>query len=75
MANVSDLGLTPGKWLVSDCGKIPSESNCKLVIAAPVDQKAHLIDAVVVHSETVHGETDTPEYRAGVEKFLEQVEI
>jgi hypothetical protein len=75
MTDKNPWGLSSGKWLVSDCGNYPSEINCKLVIAAPVAQKAHLMDAVVDHAVKVHQEQDTLEVRKEFEKALEEVEV
>lgn len=70
---LTDLGLT-GKWLVANCGKWPSENNCKLVMMAPEDQRQDLLEAGVAHAVKTHGHTDTPEMRAELEKLLETVE-
>ena len=35
---LSDLGIK-GHWLVANCGKIPSEMNCRVVMMAPEEQR------------------------------------
>ena len=52
---IGQLGLTGGTWLVANCGKFPSEKNCKLVIMAPASQKDDLIDAAATHAVESHG--------------------
>jgi predicted small metal-binding protein len=41
---------------------------CDLTICS--DNEEHLIDAAVVHAQTVHGETDTPQLREEIRKSL-----
>jgi hypothetical protein len=69
------LNLTPGNWLVSDCGKMPSEKNCKLVMLAPEGQQTDLVEAAVAHAVKSHGHQDTPELRTETEKGLTHVTI
>ncbi len=69
---LTDLGLT-GKWLVANCGKFPSEKNCKLVMLAPEDQKEDMIEAGVAHAVKSHGHTDSPQLRKDLEKMIETV--
>lgn len=70
-----ELGLKSGKWLVIDCGKMPSESNCQLVMLAPEDQKDDLIDAGVKHAISKHGHEDSAELKNGVTAMCELVEV
>ncbi|MGD0284386.1 MAG: DUF1059 domain-containing protein [Candidatus Saccharimonadales bacterium] len=72
---VEQLNLKPGKWLVANCGKMPSESNCQLVILAPEDQKVDLIAAGVKHAVTKHGHEDNEELHRGLEGLLEVIEV
>jgi hypothetical protein len=72
---VEQLTLKPGKWLVLDCGKMPSDSNCQLVMVAPEDQKDDLVDAGVKHAISKHGHQDGDELRKGVEGMCEVVEV
>jgi predicted small metal-binding protein len=51
-----------------DCRDYPSESGCDLTICS--DNEEHLIDAAVIHAQTVHGETDTPELREMTRKSM-----
>lgn len=60
---MAQIHLGDGKWLLSDCGSIPSEKNCKLVIAGPENQKEDLLDASVMHAVKHHGHQETPELR------------
>ena len=72
---IEQLNLKPGKWLVADCGKMPSESNCQLVMLAPEDQKEDLIAAGVKHAVNKHGHEDGEELHNGIEGMLEVIEI
>jgi len=69
------LNLAPGKWVVANCGKMPSEKNCKLVMMAPEGQKEDLLDAGVAHAVKSHGHTETPELRNEIAQTLETVEV
>jgi hypothetical protein len=73
MAN--DLQLKPGTWLVSDCGKTPSDSNCQLVILAPEGQREDLVAAGTQHMVSKHGHADSPELQQAAADSIETVEI
>ncbi|ODT06375.1 MAG: hypothetical protein ABS58_11775 [Mesorhizobium sp. SCN 65-20] len=51
-----------------DCREFPSEMKCTVAIAA--DTEKELIDAAVQHAVAVHGEKDTPAFRAEVKKAI-----
>ncbi len=72
---VDQLNLKPGSWLVADCGSMPSDSNCHLVMLAPDDQRDDLIDAGVKHAVHKHGHEDNQELRDGMGSMLQVVEI
>lgn len=59
------------KRLKIDCGKLPSEKNCQVVITAPERQKEDLIDAGVAHAVKAHGHEDTPELREDTAQLVE----
>jgi hypothetical protein len=71
--SLNDLGLK-GKWVVANCGKFPSERNCKLVIMAPEDQRQDLIDAAAAHAVKSHGHQDSAQLRKDLDGFLETIE-
>jgi uncharacterized protein DUF1059 len=73
--DVKQLGLTPGKWVVANCGKFPSEKNCKLVIMAPQHQRQDLVEAASEHAAKSHGHEDTPALRREVDKMLDVIDI
>ncbi len=75
MHHAKSLGLAPGNWLVSNCSRLPSENNCKLVIMAPLDQKEDLLNAGVAHAMRTHGHTNAQEVKAELDKGLETVTI
>ena len=72
---IAQLGLSSGKWVVANCGKFPSEKNCKLVIMAPIAQKQDLIDAAATHAVESHGHVKGPELRKELAEFLDTVEL
>jgi predicted small metal-binding protein len=53
-----------------DCREFPSEMKCTVAISA--DSEDELLNAVVQHAVSVHGEKDTPAYRAEVKKAIHQ---
>jgi hypothetical protein len=71
--NLSDLGVR-GKWVVANCGKFPSDKGCKLVIMAPEDQRADLVEAAAAHAVRDHGHEDSPQLRKDLDGFLETIE-
>ena len=73
--SVDQLNLKSGKWLVSDCGKMPSESNCQLVMLAPEDQREDLISAGVKHAVSKHGHDDSDDLRRGIEGMIETIDV
>jgi hypothetical protein len=75
MADVEGLEIDSGRWLVANCGKMPSDRNCKLVLMAPESQREDLINAAVAHAVKDHGHTDSPEMRAELGKFLDTVQV
>ena len=60
---VPGLSLKPGKWLVADCSKMPSEKNCQMVMMAPEDQREDMVEAGVAHAVKSHGHQDSSELR------------
>ena len=73
--DLSQLGLSRGKWVVANCGKFPSEKNCKLVIMAPIAQKEDLIDAAATHAVQSHGHTKSAELRKELAGFIETIDV
>jgi hypothetical protein len=73
--SIGQLGLASGKWLVANCGKFPSEKNCKLVIMAPASQKDDLIDAAATHAVESHGHARGAALRKEVAEFLDTIEL
>ncbi len=52
----------------ADCRDYPSEMNCTVAISA--DSKEELLEASVQHGISVHGHTDTPEFRENMLKIF-----
>ncbi len=73
--DIKQLGLTPGKWVVANCGKFPSEKNCRLVMMAPQSQRQDLIEAASEHAAKSHGHEDTPGLRRELDKMLDVVDV
>ncbi|MBI4022390.1 MAG: hypothetical protein HY372_03450 [Candidatus Andersenbacteria bacterium] len=65
---MATLNLKPGTWLLSDCGKMPSESNCQLVMMVPASEKAHLIEAGIDHMVKKHGHEEAAARKMMVEE-------
>ena len=75
MADVKGLDVDSGQWLAANCGKFPSDRNCKLVMMAPESQKDDLVNAAVAHAVKDHGHQDTPELRSQLGGFLDRVQV
>jgi hypothetical protein len=75
MADVKGLEVESGEWVAANCGKYPSDRNCKLVLMAPQSQKGDLVDAAVAHAVKDHGHQDTPELRAQLTEILDVVQV
>ena len=71
-----DLGKhidASGRWLMANCGKFPSDMNCKLVMMAPESQREDLKAAAVEHAIKSHGHEDNKELREQLDGFFEVV--
>lgn len=53
-----------------DCRDFPSEMKCTVAIAA--DSEDELVEAAVQHAIAVHGEHDTPKFRAEIRGAIHQ---
>jgi hypothetical protein len=53
---------------MADCRKLPSESNCQMVMVGPEED---LLDASVDHAVNKHKHERTPELREEIRKMLE----
>jgi predicted small metal-binding protein len=53
-----------------DCREFPSEMKCTVAIVA--DSEEELVNAAVQHAVAVHGEHDTPEFRAEIKKAIHE---
>ena len=51
------------RWALIDCGKFPSDENCKIKLSAPEDQVEKLIDLAAYHACKNHGHQDSQELR------------
>jgi hypothetical protein len=71
----NELGLTRGTWVVANCGKFPSEKDCKLVILAPAAQREDLIEAAATHAVRSHGHVNNPELRRELDQMLDTIEL
>jgi hypothetical protein len=69
------IGLSKGQWLMANCGRFPSEKNCRLVLMAPTSQRADLLEAAATHAVASHGHRDTPELRKELDAMLESIEV
>ena len=73
--DLRSLKLSKGNWVVANCGKFPSEKNCRLVILAPASQRQDLVDAAATHAVAAHGHQNTPQLRKELDSFLDIVEV
>jgi predicted small metal-binding protein len=54
-----------------DCGSVPSESGCTLVMEGP---REDLLDAAVEHAKSKHGHTESDEHiRAWISGVLQPI--
>ena len=72
---LKQLGLAKGQWLVANCGRFPSEKNCRLVLIAPTSQRADLLEAAATHAVASHGHHNTPELRKELDGMLESIDV
>lgn len=75
VANIKGLEVESGAWLAANCGKMPSERNCKLVLMAPEGQRDDLVNAAAAHAVNDHGHQDSSELRSEIGKFLDRVTV
>lgn len=54
----------------ADCRDYPSVNNCSVAISA--DGYDELLEASVQHAVSVHGHTDTPEFRVDIRKTVKE---
>lgn len=73
--DMKQLGLASGKWVVANCGKFPSEKNCRLVMMAPQAQRRDLLEAASAHAVKSHGHKETPELRKELDQVLEIIDV
>lgn len=52
---------------VMDCRTVPSTANCSLKISG---EEEEVVRAAALHAADVHGEKDTPEFRAQLRRML-----
>ncbi|MEU9604725.1 DUF1059 domain-containing protein [Streptomyces sp. NPDC048057] len=57
---------------VADCRKFPSEVNCTLTISG---EEEEVVRAATEHAISVHGHTDSPEFRAQLRELLEDEKV
>jgi len=55
-----------------DCRDWPNEVGCTLMISG---EEQEVMDAAAQHAVTVHGETDTPEFREQLKAALKDEQI
>ena len=72
---LKQLGLAKGQWLVANCGRFPSEKNCRLLLIAPSSQRADLVEAAATHAVASHGHQNTPELRQELGAMLESIDV
>lgn len=63
------------RWAVIDCGKFPSDDNCKIKLSAPVDQVDKLIDLAAYHASKNHGHENTQDLKNMIKSVVEYQEV
>lgn len=66
--------MASNRWAVLDCGRFPSEDNCRIKLSAPEDQVEKLVDLAVYHASKNHGHESTQELKNELRKLVEYVE-
>ena len=56
-----------------DCREFPSDIGCTLAMSA--DSDAELLEAAVAHAVTMHGHTDSPQFRDMLAKLFRDGEV
>jgi len=69
------LHMAQGKWLVANCGEMPSDNNCKLVIMGPESQRGDLMEAAISHAVKNHGHADSPQLRKDINSTFKVVQV
>jgi hypothetical protein len=69
--SIEQMRLSPGQWVVANCGDHPSDKNCMLVMMAPATQRNDLLDAAVDHAVKSHGHQNSAELRQQIDQMLE----
>lgn len=59
------------KWAVLDCGKYPSEKNCRIKMMCPAENVNELIDLACDHACKSHGHEDSQELRNDIRQLVE----
>ncbi|MDL2363037.1 MAG: DUF1059 domain-containing protein [Patescibacteria group bacterium] len=72
---LEELHLKSGSWLAVNCGSMPSDKNCQVLIMAPEDQRDDLLDAAAEHAAAKHGHTNNEELHAGINSMLQAIEV
>ena len=54
----------------ADCRDYPSDMKCTVAISA--DSADELLEASVQHAVSIHGHTDTPEFRTDIRKTFKE---
>jgi len=75
MMGIEKLGIRPGEYLYSNCGKTQSINNCQLAMIGPVNQREDFLDASVAHAVKTHGHEDSPGLRSQLDKSIETIEM
>ncbi|TDB97553.1 DUF1059 domain-containing protein [Actinomadura sp. 7K534] len=57
---------------VADCREMPSESGCTLTISGEEDE---VVRAAAEHAASVHGHTDSPEFREEIRHSLKDEHV
>ena len=59
------------KWAVLDCGKYPSEKNCRICMMCPAEEADELVELAAMHAVKSHAADDNQELREEIRSLVE----
>lgn len=63
------------RWAFIDCGKFPSDDNCKIKLSAPAEQVDKLVDLAVYHASKTHGHENTQSLKEMIKSAVVYQEV
>ncbi|MBX9805241.1 MAG: hypothetical protein K2Y18_05765 [Alphaproteobacteria bacterium] len=63
------------RWAFIDCGKFPSDDNCKIKLSAPAEQVDRLVDLATYHASKNHGHENTQSLKEMIKSAVVYEEV